>query len=299
MSKSRWIIAVTLGLIVAWSLDAQENEPQPKIQPQTTQQQPADQTSIEPPSAEPPIVSPANEPSNEHNGSGTTHSGEEPYQYPSIILGDGWAQWAMVVLSFFALCVSAWAVWLLRGTLKATREAVRSADDAVTATKEVGQAQVRAYVTINSVSAFIDGQNRPKVEVSIKNNGASPAKNIKVIVMCDIGPASVVPDGFDNLAADAAKVLNNGPRRFQTETRASLPFDFASSAEANRAISFAPLQDDAVLALTPPPSIFRAFVEIRYIDVFGLDRIEQQNFMAIAPQNDGWQQVRPLERFGV
>lgn len=298
MSRSHWIIAVTFGLAASFG-QAQENETQPEVQPKVTQQQPTEQASVEPPSAEPPIVSPANKPSSEHNEGDPIDSGEEPDQYPSIILGDGWAQWAMVVLSFFALCVSAWAVWLLKETLKATREAVRSADDAVTTTKEVGQAQVRAYVTINGVSALIDEQNRPKVEVCIRNNGASPAKSVKVIVRCDIGPAGVVPDGFDHLAADAAKVVNNGPCRLQTETRASLPFDFASGAEANRAISFAPLQDDAVRALTPPPSLFGAFVEVRYIDVFGMNRIEQQNFIAVAFPNDGWKPIKTLERFEV
>ncbi|MGB7433402.1 MAG: hypothetical protein WA921_13130, partial [Ahrensia sp.] len=58
---------------------------------------------------------------------------------------DSFAQYAMAVFAFAATGISVWAVWLLKNTLEATREAVRAADDAVTETRRIGEAQVRAY----------------------------------------------------------------------------------------------------------------------------------------------------------
>ncbi len=89
---------------------------------------------------------------------------------------DSLAQWLMAAFSVVATAVSVWAVRLLRETLKATREAVRSTDAAIQASQEIGQIQLRSYVWVHSteLSGFAAGQI-PNVKVGVKNYGQTPA----------------------------------------------------------------------------------------------------------------------------
>ena len=178
MSARHWIIALVFGLALTAGLQAQENEAEPKIQPETTHEQAPEQPAVEPAPVEPTLSLPANEARSEHNQGTPTDSNEEPYQYPSTILGDGWAQWAMVVLSFFALCVSAWAVWLLKDTLKATRDAVRAADDAVTVTQKIGAEQLRAYLAVENAHIVFD-EDVNVARITLRNFGQTPAYNVR------------------------------------------------------------------------------------------------------------------------
>jgi hypothetical protein len=69
------------------------------------------------------------------------------------------AEWLMVVFTIFAF-------FILLATLKTTRE--------------VGNAQVRAYLSISKIKLNWEGEaDLRSVEVIIENSGASPAKSIK------------------------------------------------------------------------------------------------------------------------
>lgn len=96
-----------------------------------------------------------------------------------LILGDGWAQWAMALTGLLALILSAWAVWLLKRTLDATRAAVKSADDAVEVTRELGEAQIRAYLSCRSAKYKFD-KNGVFASVEIANTGQSPASAVSI-----------------------------------------------------------------------------------------------------------------------
>lgn len=177
------VIALVFGLTLAAPLNAQENVSHPEGHPASAQEQSADKPAVEPSPVEPAVTFPANEASVEHNQGASTDINEDPYQYPDIILGDGWAQWAMAILSLFALGVSAWAVWLLRDTLKATREAVRAADDAVDVTREMGQRQIRAYISI----VYCKVQRHPDkgiatITITFANRGQTPAFKTQAVV---------------------------------------------------------------------------------------------------------------------
>jgi len=182
------VIALVFGLTLVTGLQAQENETEPEIDPEATQEQPAKQPPIEPAPVEPSLTTPTDKPRPEHDGGSAEDGDENPHQDPNIILGDGWAQWAMVVLSFFALGVSAWAVWLLRDTLKATRDAVRSADDAVEVTREIGQKQMRAYVNLQTADLHWSDEEPLQIKVIIENTGQTPARNVRRAFQEVIGP---------------------------------------------------------------------------------------------------------------
>lgn len=200
-----------------------------------------------------------------------------------------WAFW-MFIAAAVGTVVALYGLVLIRRTWV---EAKRTAD----VTESVGQAQVRTYVTFDGVSASIDGEKRPTIEVSIINNGASPAKNLKIIARCDIGPAGVLPDNFDPLQKNAHEIVMSGPKRITTEGRECLPFDIAGGSEGQRTLAFTPLQNEFIRQLKGPPSLFGAIVEIRYFDVFGVEQVEQQNFLAITPPGQGWHKSKALERF--
>lgn len=93
---------------------------------------------------------------------------------------DTFAQWIMAILGVVATGISAWAVVLVRDTLDETRRAVKAADDAVVVTREIGQAQTRAYVHIESVFLSYEFGLHPNFSVTIRNVGGSPAMRVRV-----------------------------------------------------------------------------------------------------------------------
>ena len=92
------------------------------------------------------------------------------------------ALWAlgMLVVSTLMMLVSALGVWWIRDTLVETRKAVKAADDAVTVTREVGEAQVRAYVAPYEFSVVFD-QNVGVADIHgmVRNSGQSPAHRFR------------------------------------------------------------------------------------------------------------------------
>ena len=170
------VIALVFGLTFPSELQAQENKTDPEIQPEATHEQPA----VEPAPVESPVSTPANETRTEHKQDIPADRNKEPYDYPRTNVGDGWAQWAMVVLSFFTLCVSVCAVLLLKNTLKATRDAVRSADDAVGVTRDIGEKQIRACLSVvdGGITTIDKTQTSCGFFITAKNSGQSPAFNV-------------------------------------------------------------------------------------------------------------------------
>ncbi|SLN76832.1 hypothetical protein [Oceanibacterium hippocampi] len=104
----------------------------------------------------------------------------------SIPWGDTIPQWIMAVSGVVALIVSIWAVWLLKQTLRATRDATKEAERGATAafaaidlSRENMQLQLRPYLSTTPNLTLSFGGNRvPMVEVTVKNSGNTPAKEI-------------------------------------------------------------------------------------------------------------------------
>lgn len=103
----------------------------------------------------------------------------ETYTSPA----DTYAQWIMAVLSFAATGVSLWAVILVRNSLELNRRATKAAEDAVAETRRIGEAQVRAHVSIVGGGVFMRGGSpsevergmRPIISIRVKNYGQTPA----------------------------------------------------------------------------------------------------------------------------
>ncbi|MEY8830933.1 hypothetical protein AB9K34_21390 [Sedimentitalea sp. XS_ASV28] len=225
MSVSRWIIAVVFGLMLPLALNAKEDIDQKEIQPKTSEAKTSDEPPGDPMPVFPPIASPTNPPTDEHDQDAAHQSNKQPYQVPEIILGDGWAQWAMAFLALVGVGISGWAVWLLKCTLDATQGAIREAEKATIAAQEatvvardVGEAQVRAYVTASKFKWVIPpGQESfVRAECQIENLGETPAfdchTEFQVVVLMTPGAKISLSDALRRLPpVKAQNGASNGP----------------------------------------------------------------------------------------
>lgn len=89
------------------------------------------------------------------------------------------AIWAFVMAgtAIGTLIVTAIGLTWIKATLDQSREAVRSADNAVDVTRSIGRAQVRAYAAVEAItiSKVPDSMGRFEAEVTLRNTGQSPA----------------------------------------------------------------------------------------------------------------------------
>jgi len=112
---------------------------------------------------------------------------------------DTLAQW---VMAFF----TAFAVILLYLTLNATRATLK-------ATREVGNAQVRAYMNVDKVriSDFTKGHT-PSVSFGLLNSGQTPARDFEIVY--EIALVPTWPDMPEPFAKLEAAFANREPARF-------------------------------------------------------------------------------------
>jgi hypothetical protein len=126
--------------------------------PAEANHQAADKAAIEAPSAPAPVA-PTETAGEDHGGDYQGDKGDDPQQsvfdwgtYVSPL--DTLAQWIMAIFGTVATGISFWAVWLLRETLAATREAVDGAEKATEAALQT----VRIFIwgRIEYTDAFKD-----------------------------------------------------------------------------------------------------------------------------------------------
>jgi hypothetical protein len=91
-----------------------------------------------------------------------------------------WGMWLVFVGGFEALITAA-GVFLVWRTLRASWAAAAAAEKAVTETRRIGEAQVRAYLSIQTVRVqfrndWLPGEAFPSVEIGASNSGQSPAR---------------------------------------------------------------------------------------------------------------------------
>jgi hypothetical protein len=135
-----------------------------------------------------------------------------------LFLGDTVAQWIVAVSGLLALGLSAWAVWLLRATVIATRDAVEKAAiganaairsievaERATATAArqlhetigLGRKQLRAYVSVAEATVERDvTSERFSVLITFKNYGQTPARKVLIRKGIDIRAADKVGGDF-------------------------------------------------------------------------------------------------------
>jgi hypothetical protein len=108
-----------------------------------------------------------------------------------------WAFW-MMLISLITTGVSATALWFVKGTLDATREAVeearkatRAAELTVVETRKIGEAQVRGYLAVEKVMLTIRKDDLLDLEVQIANTGHSPLNKLKLCYLIEIWETSI------------------------------------------------------------------------------------------------------------
>lgn len=113
------------------------------------------------------------------DGGGTQYSyGErgpsEGYWWPEFAARDTYAQWAMAGLAFGATIISVVGVVLIRRTFEETKRTADAAVEANKTAREMGEAQVRAYLHCESAE-FTIGVGVVVVHFKLKNTGQSPS----------------------------------------------------------------------------------------------------------------------------
>jgi len=108
---------------------------------------------------------------------------------PLISSSDTLAQWIVAALTFGAIIVTGVGVYYVRRTLiqadetnKAAVSAAVAANNANAIAEKMGQAQVRAYLTIDKIEVIPEpraGRMFWNLEIFVYNSGQSPAKNIE------------------------------------------------------------------------------------------------------------------------
>jgi len=127
------------------------------------------------------------------------------------------AAWWMVLITGTSTIVGSLGLYLIYRTLKEAKRSADAADKAVDAShkaietaRQMGQAQVRAYVVITSVKMFPDGYGSTVVDVQFQNSGQTPASKIWVNtnIFSAVGAADALladehGDAHSDLAAGA------------------------------------------------------------------------------------------------
>jgi hypothetical protein len=174
------IISILLALNFAELISSKEIAANQKVE-QTAAEQSSEQTA-EKTQFRIPSISPAN-PTAEHVSGGPEHP--SPSTNNGLFWGDGVAQWSMAATGILALLLSAWAVWLIRGTLRLTaetldqaREATKAAQEAVYVTSNTAKQQLRAYISAQSTELVMNG-TIAEARVGIKNCGQTPAIDMR------------------------------------------------------------------------------------------------------------------------
>ena len=120
------------------------------------------------------------------------------------------AYWAMIltIISAVGIGISAVAVWVVILSLRQTRTAISD-------TREIGEAQVRAYLSFvmekidGDITIGFDNPEGVSVEFNIVNSGLSPARNVRYLAAISIREHPIAHNNDLVCAADG-QILPNG-----------------------------------------------------------------------------------------
>lgn len=103
----------------------------------------------------------------------------EGHWWPEFSARDTYAQWAMTGLAFVATIISVVSVFLIRQTFIETKRTADAAVDSNATTREIGEAQTRAYLS-PGVGTFRVTLNGATLKIEIGNFGQSPAQEVDI-----------------------------------------------------------------------------------------------------------------------
>jgi hypothetical protein len=175
------------------------------------------------------------------------------------------AQWAlfMVIATFASVAIATIVAVYVRHTLKATQDAVKAANRSANETKRIGEAQVRAYVTVRDVQMSLKpGKRHPTVSFEVGNSGNSPALEVtpSAGVKFRIGDKEI-----GNLDGSTGVLLGTlaqgGERNYSIEIKTLV------------------LSDEDINLLKGNRNLVEVRVTLQYKDVFAAHIREQFKFM--------------------
>jgi hypothetical protein len=158
-----------------------------------------------------------------------------------------------------------------RKTTQAALEGTQAARDTVEVTREIGEAQARAYILPIDcrIVGFVVG-NKPFAVVKFKNVGATPADKVTVLgsIVCTVYPQE--KSHFQPLTSND---------KYTTLLSPGIP----ASTHIKRHI---PLTTDEVANISEGKSALYIYVSIVFTDVFGRTNRSRTTFVYTGPEQD-------------
>jgi len=176
------------------------------------------------------------------------------------------AFWAlgMFLSTVLGVGVTLAGVYYVRHTLIATREAVAAANRTADEAKRIGEAQVRAYVTVRDVQMSLkQGRRHPTVSFEVGNSGNSPAlevtpsASVKFIIL---GGNKEIGDFGGSAGVLLGTLAQGGERNYSIEVRTLA------------------LSDEDINLLKNNRTLVEVRISLQYKDVFTAPIREQFNF---------------------
>lgn len=166
------------------------------------------------------------------------------------------ANWSIgsFAVSALALAISFYGLLMLRASLQHTREAIRL-------TREVGHAQVRAYLSISPTIAHLEVDKPTVAAIRITNEGQSPAGEFTYIADIFMRDRETLDDSFPLIA-----IAEGQPRQAGVIHPKS---DMVDEAVSNDVLTKA----DYDSIKTNGPRQLHIVVHAHYRDVFGQQRL--------------------------
>jgi hypothetical protein len=110
---------------------------------------------------------------------------------------ESYAQWLMTLFSFLATGISICALFWLKRTWDQARRSADAAWKAVDETQRIGEAQVRAYLSVSDVFVRLP-ETRDFLEITLylRNTGNSPASKVISEIQLNIFNSNNIKDLF-------------------------------------------------------------------------------------------------------
>lgn len=185
------------------------------------------------------------------------------------------AQWRAAKAAENSASLAEWGFWItvagafgLFATIIQGRVGLARAREANKISREIGEAQVRAYLSVESARLVVT-ETMPFWEVTIKNSGQSPAAvaNLKIVPEISYMDWSVLPDGQPLTALDFRLSEVQCGSFAPGETRDDTKIMFLPSGNGPM-----PYESLGAIIMDPNSSCWvSAMFFLKWIDVFGIE----------------------------
>lgn len=188
-------------------------------------------------------------------------------------LQDKWKE-PLVVINIVLIAILALQTWLLKRSVVSAEKSSRAAQDSADATRdyvkittEIAEMQLRAYVHVGEAVLIVDPEGTPVANVALKNSGQTPAYDLQqwIGIRVEKYPLNIV--------------LPQPPPGFQMAIGTLAAGGFANLSVRTKR----PLTPDERSLLGGPEKTIYVYGEIRYKDVFGIERLTKYRLLYGGP----------------